>query len=102
MARFASLTMYILHPINIDQTLCYSDTAEGKEITARSVCCSLVTTSIASRTVIVCCKLPASNIVGDDMRIERTQPAGSATQLKFASSEFVAVLGPDAISMYIV
>ena len=99
MARFASLTVYILHPINIDQTVCYSDTVEGKQ---NNRTCSLVTTSIVRRTVIVCCKLRDINIVGDDMMIERTQHAGSATQLQFAASGFVAVLGPADIAMYIV
>ena len=50
----------------------------------------------------MCCKLREGNIVGDDMMIERKQREGSATQLKFAASEFVAVLGPADISMYMV
>jgi len=51
-----------------------------------------MTTYTASHTVMVCCKLLDSNIVCDDMMIERTQHAGSATQLQSAASDFVAVL----------
>jgi len=106
MARFASLTVYILHPINIDQTECYSDTVEGKQNNRTSgllqSCDNFHSTPHSLRSVIVCCKLRDGNIVGADLMIERTQHAGSATQLNFDASELVAVLGPADISMYIV